>query len=727
MAPTKLNGTDPLDIHRGCKLRKQLEAVVQSIQWTYAILWQPSHQQGVLEWSDGYYNGDIKTRKTIQPMELSAEELCVQRTEQLRELYESLSAGESNQPARRPCAALSPEDLTDTEWFYLVCMSFNFAPGFGLPGRALAKGYHEWLCEANDADSKVFSRALLAKTVVCIPLADGVLEFGVTELVREDPRIVQHMMSFFAEHPKPVCSEHSTSSPQSSDRDEKIAQQFAAGVAHDQMGMAALMSSDGIVCEGQNVGSSCITECGRGQYPQPLQLRIPTFDPNIVTECGHHGTERMQVDICEHYKTAASPDDCSNDHAPQLPLQGENGGLRILQQQKDHGNDSNHVHPVSLDQAWPYTLQDDITHGFQASGNSSDCVSQSTVNPQLCTYSQPGVIDLGLMDQNSDALDTILESGAEALDDTHYSRTLSTILDQNATKLTEPGVIDAKRRNDGRSQILHQGNFSVWKKKDDYQVQRKMASIPQKMLKSVLFRLHNKCKYQQEETSSKLMDDEIGSKILGRRFGQDDLSVSHVMAERRRREKLNDRFIVLRSLVPFVTKMDKASILGDTIEYLKQLERRVEELEASNKAMEAEIKIRNPSMRQQSGDEELSWSFRDGVKQRCKTTKAEKRKISAAEGSQIKMVKVCKSEEVQVSIFEDEALIQVQCPWRSHLLLQVLQTLTTFHLETYSVQSSTVDDIFVAALKAKVREVSSGKRATVGEVKDAIQFVASER
>ncbi|MCL7043891.1 hypothetical protein MKW94_024110, partial [Papaver nudicaule] len=81
-----------------------------------------------LEWGAGYYNGDIKTRKTVQlqHMEISANRLGMQRSEQLRELYESLAVGESNQHARRPSASLSPEDLSDAEWYYLVCMSFTF-------------------------------------------------------------------------------------------------------------------------------------------------------------------------------------------------------------------------------------------------------------------------------------------------------------------------------------------------------------------------------------------------------------------------------------------------------------------------------------------------------------------------------------------------------------------------------------------------------------------------
>ncbi|GJN04166.1 hypothetical protein PR202_ga21690 [Eleusine coracana subsp. coracana] len=60
----------------------------------------------------------------------------------------------------------------------------------------------------------------------------------------------------------------------------------------------------------------------------------------------------------------------------------------------------------------------------------------------------------------------------------------------------------------------------------------------------------------------------------------DDPALSHVEAERQRREKLNRRFCDLRAAVPTVSRMDKASLLADATAYIAELRGRVEKLEA---------------------------------------------------------------------------------------------------------------------------------------------------
>uniref|UniRef100_A0A803MNL6 BHLH domain-containing protein n=1 Tax=Chenopodium quinoa TaxID=63459 RepID=A0A803MNL6_CHEQI len=72
-------------------------------------------------------------------------------------------------------------------------------------------------------------------------------------------------------------------------------------------------------------------------------------------------------------------------------------------------------------------------------------------------------------------------------------------------------------------------------------------------------------------------------------------SNEHVVAERRRREKMTQGFIALSALIPGLKKTDKASILGETVEYLKQLEDRAKVLEeqTSKRTMESVCLVNN--------------------------------------------------------------------------------------------------------------------------------------
>ncbi|KAK4267619.1 hypothetical protein QN277_024373 [Acacia crassicarpa] len=57
----------------------------------------------------------------------------------------------------------------------------------------------------------------------------------------------------------------------------------------------------------------------------------------------------------------------------------------------------------------------------------------------------------------------------------------------------------------------------------------------------------------------------------------------HIMAERKRRQELIERFIALSATIPGLKKVDKATILSEAISYVKQLQERVKELEQDTK------------------------------------------------------------------------------------------------------------------------------------------------
>ncbi|KAJ8453250.1 hypothetical protein Cgig2_008134 [Carnegiea gigantea] len=532
----------------GSRLQQMLQAAVQAVQWTYSLFWRFCPQQGMLVWEDGYYNGAIKTRKTVQPMEVSAEEASLQRSQQLRELYDSLAAGESSQPpARRPCAALSPEDLTESEWFYLMCVSFSFPPGVGLPGKAYAKCQHVWLTGANEVDSSVFSRAILAK-------------------VQEDPSFIQQVKGFFNDHhhhhqppppvppPKPALSGHSTSNPAASSSGRShfgptfIPTTAAAAMytAANPPPSAATDGPDGEEDEEED-------EDEEDSEAETRRVLLGQVNPGLAQPDLPEQSELMQLELSEDIRVG-SPEDASNNLDSDFHVVGG-----LTSHRRVHS-----FRAAESTRRWPNLHQLQQHHHHQQS--------------ESLIFSSNG---LQLPPSGATPIEEELSQ-----EDTHYSQTVSIILQlQSATAAS--------------SYLAHSPNsaFLKWTSRSDplhlHHHAQPLEGTSQWLLKYILFTvpfLHTKYDNTASPKSSLLGRDASRGPRPNKVGGtpQDELSANHVLAERRRREKLNERFIVLRSLVPFVTKMDKASILGDTIEYVKQLRKKIQDLEERALQMEAE-------------------------------------------------------------------------------------------------------------------------------------------
>ncbi|TYG43519.1 hypothetical protein ES288_D11G023800v1 [Gossypium darwinii] len=561
-------------------LKQQLALAVRNIQWSYGIFWSISAKQpGVLEWGDGYYNGDIKTRKTVQSFEPKADDqLGLQRSEQLRELFESLSAGETSPHTKRPSVALSPEDLTATEWYYLVCMSFVFNIDQGLPGRTLSIGQPIWLCNAQYADSKVFSRSLVAKsasiqTVVCFPYAGGVIELGVTDLVSKDPGLIHRVKSLLLDAPETIT-----------------------GNIND------------VACPGLG--------------PNEIESELSPF----------LGCEQLE---------RGSPNEISDGFEPNQPAEDPfvNGGAS--QGENDNDNDFRDVEEC-------------------------DRINRAAFDP--------------------------------ISDDMHYRTVVSVLLKSSHLFILGPHFGNSNKES----------GFISWKMNSSVKYRKAKVEIPQKLLKKMLFevpRMHDKGLLKSPQGG-----DGVGDAVW--RPEADELCKSHVLSERRRREKINERLMILKSLVPTNSKADKVSILDDTIEYLQDLERRVEELECCRELTESETKTkqkhhrdraeRTSSNKVTNGNKSASSNKRKAYD--IEETKQDIDHVASKDGS---------TENLTISTNNKDLTIEFKCRWRDGILFEIMDALSVLDLDCHSVQSSTIEGILSVTIKSKYKGSSVAKPGTI--------------
>ncbi|PAN22037.1 hypothetical protein PAHAL_3G508700 [Panicum hallii] len=174
----------------------------------------------------------------------------------------------------------------------------------------------------------------------------------------------------------------------------------------------------------------------------------------------------------------------------------------------------------------------------------------------------------------------------------------------------------------------------------------------------------------------------------------------HIIAERRRREKINQRFIELSTVIPGLKKMDKATILGDAVKYVRELQEKVKTLEEDGAHSAGGSSIQSAVL----------------VKKQCHLPDDEAMASSngaAAGGVQLP--------EIEARLSEKSVLLRIHCYNARGLLVRVISEVEQMHLSiTHTNVMPFPASTAIITITAKVEE---GFTATVDEIVRSINSV----
>ncbi|KAL8542501.1 hypothetical protein ACS0TY_003387 [Phlomoides rotata] len=168
-----------------------------------------------------------------------------------------------------------------------------------------------------------------------------------------------------------------------------------------------------------------------------------------------------------------------------------------------------------------------------------------------------------------------------------------------------------------------------------------------------------------------------GERVCNINTGKDDVIVKHSASERQKRKDFNVKYKALRELIPNPTKDDRASIVGDTIDYINELKRTVSELKVVvEKKKRAKERVKSEENLQ---DLERSWVQRKS-----------------------------RNAEVDVRIVENDVSMKLVVPQRRiNCLLFVAKALDELQLELHHVSGGAIGDFYAYLINSKICQGSN--------------------
>ncbi|EPS60924.1 hypothetical protein M569_13876, partial [Genlisea aurea] len=159
--------------------------------------------------------------------------------------------------------------------------------------------------------------------------------------------------------------------------------------------------------------------------------------------------------------------------------------------------------------------------------------------------------------------------------------------------------------------------------------------------------------------------------------------LNHVEAERQRREKLNQKFYALRAVVPNVSKMDKASLLGDAISYINELRTQLQNSEMDMQDLKSQIESLN-------NHHHLPLPHESKRPRKC-----EEGESFTATGED--------AVDIEVKIIgRDDAMIRIQCSKKNHPAAKLMTAFRELDLDLHHASLSVANEFMIQQATVKM-------------------------
>ncbi|KAK9275463.1 hypothetical protein L1049_022730 [Liquidambar formosana] len=588
-------------------LQQRLQALIEGAResWTYAIFWQSSVDvsgASLLGWGDGYYKGEENKgkRKVTSASSVAEQE---HRKKVLRELNSLISG-----PSATADDAVD-EEVTDTEWFFLVSMTQSFINGGGLPGQALFNSTPVWVAGGDRLAVSQCERARQAQvfglqTMVCIPSPNGVVELGSSEVIFQSSDLMNKVRVLFNFSPDMGSWPMSSGGAAAVDQGEN--DPSSLWISDPSSNVVELKESVNPIQQssGHSSGNHQVSKGIHFENPSASSL---TENPSAIHVQNSHQQQQQEVHTQSFFTTREL-------NFGEYGFDASSGGVR-------NGN-SHLMKPESGE-----ILNFGESKRSSCSGNGNLFSGQSQLIPEE-------------NNNNKKKRSTSRGSNEEGM----LSFTSGVILPSSGVVKSSAGGAGDSDHSDLEASVVR------------------------------------------EADSSRVVDPEKRPRKRGRKpaNGREE-PLNHVEAERQRREKLNQRFYALRAVVPNVSKMDKASLLGDAISYINELKDKLQATESNKETLQSQVE----SLKKELLSKDSRYSS-PPLDQDLKTS-------NTHHGSS-KLIEM----DIDVKIIGWDAMIRIQCSKKNHPAARLMAALKELDLDVHHASVSVVNDLMIQQATVKM-------------------------